>query len=444
MNITAGIAIEIYYLVFLLYYMRLFPRQKIIFIRVLFSLLLIAVPHSIIFILNFQWLNIPVMILSMAVGIRVCAGMSFYQAVYGGGVCVLSLYCFRAIVTATQALILKNTFPQMVLDSQAYYTATITAVILGLIFFHIMRRTLLKDYDVQMFTKNEYIKGMFVYEWAAVPFFMLLNQGRFFAQHTEWFAGITLTGSLFTLIMLIYSVYHSIQAAKLMENEWNRYLLEEQLEMQIRHYHSFRKNTEDFRVFKHDHFALMRTLASLIEAGKYQESLEMIKEAETTVKELSQKHIEFSENSTLNAILQNIALICQENKIKYFLRVGVPKNTGLTRLEAVRIITNAATNAIEACKKVPEEKRYIEIISQSKQGWVTMTVRNSFNGEVLCKNNQYLTLKEEKSKHGLGLKSIQELAEKNGGFMRCRADKEKKVFELNVHVPLLTEVSKES
>lgn len=436
MNISAGISIILYYLVFLLYYRWILPdshRRPWMLIPALF---LIVGSYYAVNLMELAWLNLPALMLAMTVGVCLSSCMSFSQALFGAGVCTLSIYCFRGITTAIRAWILRDTMPGFALDTQSYYSLTILSLIIALLFFQIMRKTIISDNDLRMFLNNPAsLKNVIAYEMAAVPFFMILNQGRFYTIDPLWFTGVTLFGSAFTMTMLMYSIYSSIKETRLSKYKLSNQFLEEQLEIQLRYYNSYHKSTEKFRRLRHDYFFVMRTLEALLNADEKEQALTMVREMNKTMEATKIANKEYSDNATLNAVLQDLTFNCEENGIRLSCQVAVPRHTELTVLEVLRIITNVTANAVEACKKVPKEERFIQITASNENGWAMLNVVNAFDGTVLLEGGQLKSTKKQKDSHGMGLSIVKEIAESKGGLVIFEADLGLKIFKTKILIP---------
>lgn len=436
MNISAGISIILYYLVFLLYYRWILPDSCSRLWMLVPSLFIISGSYYAVQLLELVWLNLPALMLAMAVGVYLSSGMSFIQSLFGAGVCILSIYCFRGMTTAIGAWIVRDTIPGFALDTQSYYSLTILSLIIALLFFQLMRKTFILDNDLRMFLSNPAsLKNVIAYEMAAALFFMILNQGRFYAAEPLWFTGVTLFGSGFTITMLIYSIYSSIKETKLSRYKISSRFLEEQLEIQLRYYNSYHKNTEKFRRLRHDYLFVIRTLEALLDSGEKEQALKIVRETHKTMEAKKIVTKEYSDNATLNAVLQDLAFNCEEHGIRLSCQVSVPRNTELTVLEALRIITNVTANAVEACQKVPKEERFIQIIAANENGWVMLNVVNAFDGNIILERGQLKSTKKQKDNHGVGISIVKEIAESKGGFVVFDADPEQKTFEIKVHIP---------
>ena len=80
------------------------------------------------------------------------------------------------------------------------------------------------------------------------------------------------------------------------------------------------------------------------------------------------------------------------------------------------VINNAMNNAIEACEKLPVERRYIKCMMNLNMGYLNFYFENSYNGEVEERNGVLITAKRNASEHGFGMQNIKEIARKYDGY----------------------------
>lgn len=436
MSIAAGVSIIIYCFTFLLYYRELLPFGRRDHWRIGAALLLLIGAYFAADLTALSWLHLPALLLAMAAGVYLSTDMSFAQAFYGAGVCTLSLYCFRGIVTSIAAWVVQDTRPQFAVDSQSYYSLTVLSLVIALAFFYILHETILPDQELLIFLREpSSVKNVIAYELAAIPSLLLLNQGRHYHPDARWFAGITLAGCGFILFMLIFSIYHSIKEARLLRYQLSNQFMEEQLSVQLRYYNSYHKSTENFRKLKHDYLSVMRTLKVMIEGEQKEEALSLIHDTDESLQEFRAVQKEYSDNTTLNAVLQDLEFNCTKHKIRLCCEVAVPRFTKLTTLEELRILTNVTNNAVEACKKVPEDQRFIKVMSRNINGWAVIDVTNAFDGTVLVEHGRLKSRKIQRENHGLGLTIVQEIVESKGGILMTHFDVAQNTFKTRVLIP---------
>ena len=90
------------------------------------------------------------------------------------------------------------------------------------------------------------------------------------------------------------------------------------------------------------------------------------------------------------------------------------------------ILQNLLQNALEACEKVSEGKRFIILTGKRKGRFFLLEVKNSFAGEVVFGQDglPVTTKKEDAPMHGIGLSNVRQEAEKYMGELELKADQQ--------------------
>lgn len=126
------------------------------------------------------------------------------------------------------------------------------------------------------------------------------------------------------------------------------------------------------------------------------------------LKEAQSKNIEFDVESSLT---EEIEIVIDKEDI-------------------CRILNNLVNNAIEACEYCSE--KYINLSIDSLGSCIIITSENPYSGNLNTEGDKILTIKKDKTRHGYGLKSIQGITEKYGGFMKLNHDD--RVFTVEVQL----------
>ena len=89
------------------------------------------------------------------------------------------------------------------------------------------------------------------------------------------------------------------------------------------------------------------------------------------------------------------------------------------------ILQNLLQNALEACEKVNESERFIQLRGKKKGRFFLIEVKNSFVGEVVFGQDglPVTTKKENIPMHGLGLSNVRREAEKYMGELELKTDR---------------------
>lgn len=87
----------------------------------------------------------------------------------------------------------------------------------------------------------------------------------------------------------------------------------------------------------------------------------------------------------------------------------------LTELEIVAVMSNILDNAIEACQKVKENQKWIQIVIRQIEDISFIKVTNNYYEKPYVENNVFVSQKEDRENHGFGLISVKSVIEKYSG-----------------------------
>jgi len=115
---------------------------------------------------------------------------------------------------------------------------------------------------------------------------------------------------------------------------------------------------------------------------------------------------------------------------------GIKFRTSLTDLSdfplpddaLVVILTNLIDNAIEACEKLPEQKRSILLKMQITPDFSILYIENPTSQPVRIKNNHVLTTKSNPLAHGYGLKNVYAMLEQHNAVYVINYNPSNSVF----------------
>ena len=87
------------------------------------------------------------------------------------------------------------------------------------------------------------------------------------------------------------------------------------------------------------------------------------------------------------------------------------------------IFGNALDNAIEACEKVEESKRYIHVVAYCVGSLLKIKIENAMQGTIEVNGSGFETTKKRKEYHGFGLKNIEKTVQRYDGIMELTTEK---------------------
>ncbi len=96
------------------------------------------------------------------------------------------------------------------------------------------------------------------------------------------------------------------------------------------------------------------------------------------------------------------------------------------------ILGNLLDNAAEAAQEVESSSRWIHLTIRTENKMFYMEMQNPYMGQRKIINGTCETTKTDRKNHGIGLKSVRELVEENGGAIDISA--EKGIFSVRISV----------
>lgn len=105
--------------------------------------------------------------------------------------------------------------------------------------------------------------------------------------------------------------------------------------------------------------------------------------------------------------------------------------------ELVSIFGNAVDNAVEAARECSDpDERCVYIKSRRVRDMFFLSFENHYAGERSRQAGRFRTGKADKEFHGIGLGSIEKAVRKYSGEVHAEHDNEKRLFTLNIMLPL--------
>ena len=106
--------------------------------------------------------------------------------------------------------------------------------------------------------------------------------------------------------------------------------------------------------------------------------------------------------------------------------VRVPAQLPYGEMDLCIILANTLENAIRACWEVPQDKRLLRLkLELTDNQRLTLFVENACSQLVTFGPDGLPVTSQSDSEHGLGLRSVQGVARRHRGLMRCQCEEGK-------------------
>lgn len=268
-----------------------------------------------------------------------------------------------------------------------------------------------KNEEVQL-TVGQYIIMLL----GVVCFFILIvfSQGLLYENFnfSSQMKNLTATASLLIAIFFMgLSILQQITWKKAMQYRMDNEKYQIYLEGQEEHIRMLIVEDEKRRKLRHDMNAHMLALGTMVEKEEWEMLREYLGHMEKSMEETSVN--KYTSISAVDAIVDEWHRNALEQDVKWSWEGRMTKADKVSVFELCTIFSNLLSNAVEAVGKIEEERR-IEVKISNYQGQIVISVGNSC-GVISGIQSKFVTSKEDKVFHGLGLKNVQEIVKNHEG-----------------------------
>lgn len=129
-------------------------------------------------------------------------------------------------------------------------------------------------------------------------------------------------------------------------------------------------------------------------------------------------------NPVLNAVLQEKKRECEKQKteIDIYVEPGIVTE-GISDKDIVAMLGNLLDNAVSAASACKKE-RYVRvrIFMEKERNFFIVKIINPYEGNLMQNEEGFISTKNERELHGIGLKSVKSTAEKYDGYLECQTE----------------------
>lgn len=248
----------------------------------------------------------------------------------------------------------------------------------------------------------------------------------FFAGNQEWYDVIGATGiMLFSVCFLVLLLFYK---NNIYLKEQNKEAMRQAKEAQMHYQYYLEKERQEEKVrsIYHD----MKNHLLILERGRLSD--EACQMAEKLKNEISdyENYIQ-SGNKFLDIVLGDKAQKAKSGQIDFSAFVDFSEITFIDPLDISTIFGNGIDNALEACEKLPPEKRIIAVKGCRKEKFVLILIENNYAEDE--DGGKRKTSKEDTFMHGFGIPNIEKAVYKYDG--ECKITKKNGWFKLTIIIP---------
>ena len=308
-------------------------------------------------------------------------------------VVVLQITLFSVMLYAVARLLKKKTMKLHIKELCHLLLIPITGILFGNIIFRLL-----------IVVKNNLV-------------FQLYEQFPVFLGIMPMVVALFYAGILITIVSYQKMIGLQEEKEKYFVEQQQVHAIQERMEEVEQFYHGIRQ-------MKHEMKNHMTNIKGLVRNGSYGDIEQYIDHMDESMNvfELTTK----TGNTVTDVIVNDKQKAAEKQGIQFQSEFSYPKSDGYNAYDIGVIINNLLQNALEACEKMAEGKRYIYLSGRQKKKFYVINVKNSFEGEVTfdTKTNLPLSTKgKDIALHGIGLSNVKREADKYMGDVDIRAKK---------------------
>ena len=136
----------------------------------------------------------------------------------------------------------------------------------------------------------------------------------------------------------------------------------------------------------------------------------------------------------LNILLGDFKREAEKDKVEteVFVEAGF-KIEFMKEIDVTSLFGNLLDNALEAARKCEDGKIWIDLYMQNDGNFAVFRIKNTYEGTIIQNGDRFVTTKEERSIHGIGLRNVNRIVASYSGYIERAYDG--KIFETMVVIP---------
>ena len=234
---------------------------------------------------------------------------------------------------------------------------------------------------------------------------------------------------LVTFYILFLPAFY-LETQKRAAAEMQRSMLTMELEQSQSEMDSLHRLETQTAVYQHDMRHHLNMLDGLLSAGRPDEAAAYIKKVQADIEAITPRR--FCENHLVNLLCSSFTDKAQRQGTVLTVDASLPNDVAISDTELCSLLSNGLENALHAVADLPADRKQISLYCGVRQNKLLIEIRNPCAGPIAMRDGLPVSDREG---HGYGCRSIQAIAQRNGGL--CVFSAQQGQFLLQIMLPVL-------
>lgn len=228
--------------------------------------------------------------------------------------------------------------------------------------------------------------------------------------------------------ILVFYVYNHY-SQELYNSAQQKIVIDKQ-KSDIKYYKQMAELSKKHDEFVHNTTHYLKMIGRFAKLSEYDQILKIVRELDGDIE--SRELMLYSNNHILNVILSEKRSEAEGNKVKFDAYVEPGTVLGMVSdVDLIAMLGNLLDNAIRgAAQNETYHWVKLRIFMHNIGGFCVVKIENSFSGKLKETEEGIVSTKTERGIHGIGIRSVKNMAKKYGGCFNCRT--KDNIFEVIV------------
>lgn len=223
-------------------------------------------------------------------------------------------------------------------------------------------------------------------------------------------------GAFVVVIITFYMVGIGIAVINRLKSRYQveNNLKDEYLRTTREYVRTVRHNARETRKLRHDMRNHITVLDYYLKGKEYQKAEEYLLQLKEHMEQSFRRTVSVN-HEIVDAIITEMQQRSEGDGIRWEVEGAMPANIKISDFALCTIFSNILNNSVEACRKLPQEERYIHLEIRNLDDKLVIELVNPVKEPVEIEKLGITTSKPDKENHGFGIENVKNMVERNYG-----------------------------